>query len=569
MEHTPETKNCQNCKNDFTVESEDFSFYEKMQVPAPTWCSLCRFTRRIAFINAWTMYFRKCDLCGEKTMSMYHPDSKLKLYCQPCWWSDKWDGTEYAMDYDPSRNFLEQVFELKQNTPFCALETTYLNLKNSEYTNAISFAKNCYLVFWADYCENVFYSSLLNTVKDSLDLLRVFKSELSYESVGVGKSSKVFFSDTCDDCVDVWFSRNCYGCMNVVGCVNLRGKSYMIFNQQYSKEEYFEKLKEFKLDTREGIKKLWQESQDFWQKHPYREYTGNPQNLNVSGDYIFESKNAKDCYISMGVEDSKYVQFATVLKTTNCMDYSGWGNNASMMYECASMGEDVSNSKFSFYSFPDVLGLEYSMHCISGKNNFGCVNLKRKKYAILNKEYSKEEYEILRAKIIEDMTNNPYIDSKGRIYKYGEFFPVEFSSFPYNDSNASRFTPKTKEEAISEGYNWIDKPINNYTVTIKGLDLPQTIEEVDEEILKEVVGCTNCNNGFRFTGGELNLYKKLNLPLSENCPKCREERRFNSINKPYSFESNCMKCNKEITTMHNPKDNKIIYCVSCYQQEIL
>jgi hypothetical protein len=28
----PETKNCQNCKKDFTIESDDFIFYEKMNV---------------------------------------------------------------------------------------------------------------------------------------------------------------------------------------------------------------------------------------------------------------------------------------------------------------------------------------------------------------------------------------------------------------------------------------------------------------------------------------------------------------------------------------------------------
>ena len=36
----PETKNCQNCKKDFTIESEDFAFYEKIKVPPPTWCSI-------------------------------------------------------------------------------------------------------------------------------------------------------------------------------------------------------------------------------------------------------------------------------------------------------------------------------------------------------------------------------------------------------------------------------------------------------------------------------------------------------------------------------------------------
>ena len=38
MEYKSETKTCQNCKNDFIIEPDDFSFYEKMKVPAPTFC---------------------------------------------------------------------------------------------------------------------------------------------------------------------------------------------------------------------------------------------------------------------------------------------------------------------------------------------------------------------------------------------------------------------------------------------------------------------------------------------------------------------------------------------------
>lgn len=30
-----EIKSCQNCKKDFTVEPDDFAFYEKIKVPSP------------------------------------------------------------------------------------------------------------------------------------------------------------------------------------------------------------------------------------------------------------------------------------------------------------------------------------------------------------------------------------------------------------------------------------------------------------------------------------------------------------------------------------------------------
>ena len=31
-------KICQNCKQNFTIEPEDFTFYDKIKVPSPTFC---------------------------------------------------------------------------------------------------------------------------------------------------------------------------------------------------------------------------------------------------------------------------------------------------------------------------------------------------------------------------------------------------------------------------------------------------------------------------------------------------------------------------------------------------
>lgn len=558
---------CQNCKNIFVSDEDDLAFYNKMSVPAPTFCPKCRMTRRLAFGNAWGVHFRNCDKCGKKTLTMYRPDNHLKVFCDTCWWADDWDGTEYGVDYDSDRNFFEQWRSLRDSTPHFAKDALYITLKNCEYTNAIAFSKDCYMTFWADYCEFVYYSSLLNSVKDSMDLFRAYKSELCYESVGVGMSSKVYFSNSCDDCVDVWFSRNCYGCTNCFGCVNQRGVSYQIFNVQYSKEEYFLKMKEFKINTRNGLQEMMIKSMDFWETLPYREYTGNSQNLNVSGDYVFESKNAKDCYMCIGVEDSKYCQFVSVPKATNCMDYYGWGNSVSQIYECAVSGENLENMKFCFGCFANGMDSEYCGWCIGAKNNFGCSNLKRKAYCILNKQYTIEEYTKLKKQIIEDMEKNPYKDVNGNLYKYGEFFPPEFSPFPYSDSNASKFIEKTKEEVLAAGYNWSDPVENSYTKTIDGKNLPQTINEVSNDIVKEIISCVECSKCYRISEGELILYKKLRIPIPDKCPKCREKRRFDLSNKPQRYTSLCAKCSVSLQTMHDPKKERTIYCEKCYQGE--
>src|SRR3989344_82791 len=563
-----ETQSCQNCKKDFTIEPEDFQFYEKMKVPPPTWCSECRMIRRFSCVNCWYLFWRNCDKCGKRTLSMYSPEQKITVYCQPCWWGDSWDGTEYAADYDPSRPFLGQLKELSEKTPYSALETNYLTLKNCDFSNALAECKNCTLAIWADYCENIFNSSIINHVKDVADSLRIFYStELCYESIGINKSYRIFYSQECDFCTDVWFSRNCYSCTNCVGCVNLRGASNCIFNVKYSKEEYAEKFKELKLDTRSGINALKKEAEIFWKRFPYRFYTGNSLNLNVTGEYAYESRNCREVYNCGGAENRKYRQFITVHSAKDCFDYSGWGNGAELIYDSANVGINVSSSKFSLYCWPDVVNTEYSIWCISSKNNFGCVNLKRKSYSILNKQYPKEEFEKLKAQIVLDMKKNPYVDEFGRAWPYGEFFQPGFSKFAYNNSNANKFFPKTKEEALKCGYTWNDEVEQQGEATIKGEDLSETIKEVTEEILKEVISCTTCERKYKIASLEFDLLRKMNMPLPSCCLKCRENARFSKLQSPKLYGRECMKCRNPIRTSYAPEREEIVYCEKCYQQE--
>lgn len=565
--YTNEKRTCQNCKKDFVIESKDFSFYEKIKVPPPTWCPECRMIRRFNSANGWSLFYRNCDKCGKRTLSMYPAEQDIIVYCQPCWWGDSWDGTEYAMEYDSGRSFFQQLKELVQKTPHPSLETEYLTLKNCDYSNAMANCKNCTLTIWADYCESVYYSSFLNTLKWSSDCIRGFNSELCYESIGFSKNYRTFFSDECDSCVDVWFSRNCYSCTNCVGCVNLRGASYCIFNEKYSKEQYEEKIKELGLDSWRNLENLKEKAHNFWLTKPYREYDGHSLNLNVTGEHIYTSKNCKECYIVNGAENCKWCQFITVAPVKDCADYSGWGNGAELIYESASVGANSSNVKFSAYCFPESLNVEYSLWCISGKNIFGCANLKRKNYSILNKQYSKEEFINLRQKIIDDMEKNPFVDELGRIWKYGEFFSPAFSRFAYNHSNAGKFFPKTKEQISKEGYSWNEIENPTYPTTINSSEIPEKIKDTTDSILNEIIECETCFRGYKILKEEFDLLRKLNLPIPHVCPKCRENKRFSRMTKPKLYNRFCDKCNIPIYTPYVPGDQKIVYCVKCYQEE--
>ena len=221
----PETRVCQNCKKDFRIEPEDFVFYEKIKVPAPTFCPSCRFQRRLSFMNERVLYKRTCDLCKKNIITSFSPDSGLTVYCNSCWWSDNWDPLAFWQEYDSSRPFFLQLNDLIRRTPQVALETDSSTLVNSDYVNHAATSKNCYLIFSADYCENVLHSSILIRNKDMMDCLMMSDSELCYFDVSAGRSYMTHFSEDCSDCRNVLFSKECVNCSNCFGCVNLRNKS--------------------------------------------------------------------------------------------------------------------------------------------------------------------------------------------------------------------------------------------------------------------------------------------------------------------------------------------------------
>src|SRR3989344_9605711 len=171
-----ETKTCANCQNSFVIESEDFDFYKKLSVPPPTWCPRCRLERRLSFYNLTNLFKRPCDLCKKDSVSMYPSEAPYVVYCPECWSSDRWSHLDYARDFDPSRPFLEQVHELWKVTPHRGLSIDPAVRTGSPYTNQ-ALAKNSYLIFQANHCEDCFYGFYLMFDKSTLDSSLIYSSE--------------------------------------------------------------------------------------------------------------------------------------------------------------------------------------------------------------------------------------------------------------------------------------------------------------------------------------------------------------------------------------------------------
>lgn len=560
-----ETKTCQSCQTKFTIEPADFLFYEKMKVPSPIWCPNCRMKRRLAWGGYRILYKGKCAFTGEEVITFYHESEQRMIYKQEVWWSDKWDAKKYGREYDFSRSFFEQFAELLRAVPVPALHTEYATMENSEYCNAAAGLKNCYLCFKSDYSENCAYTNIMSKVKDCLDLFAGYNCELCYEIVNCVDGNKVFWSQDCEKCFEVYFSRDLMGCSFCIGCANLRNKDYHIFNKPYSKDEYERLIKEYDFGSAKSVAEFQKKAGAFLLSQPQRAFHGR-NNEQSSGDYIYNSKNVQDSYMVTNGEEVRYTQHTKIGPIKNVYDNSGFGFNAELVYESAWVGLNVYNLKHCFWNY-NAHDLDYCTGCHGSNNLFGCVGMRQGEFCILNRQYSEKEYHELVEKIKAQMIAMPYQDIRGRVYPYGNFWPVELCPWGYNETTAIEFLPMTKEEAISQGFRWRDPDAREFGPATA--EVSDHIKDAADDMLKGVLKCEECSRNYKLQKMELQFYRKLNIPIPRRCPLCRERARIRKLSPIAIYERTCVKCKKAMKTSFAPERPEIVYCEQCYQNEVV
>ncbi|MBI2623673.1 MAG: hypothetical protein HYW65_03840 [Candidatus Liptonbacteria bacterium] len=579
-----EKRICKSCDVTFTIEPDDFSFYEKMGVPPPTWCPQCRLRRRLMWRNDRDYYRRACDLCKRNIIALYPSDAPFPVRCVKCWWSDAWDPFQYGQRYDPSRPFFEQCNEIFEKIPAIAMQNDDgVGSVNCEYTNDWWYSKNCYSAVAGWHDENVMYAAHIEHSKEIMDSLHVHHVEWLYECLASTKCYRCAYCTFCHDCNDCFLSYDLRGCSNCVMCVGLRNKKYCILNQQYSKEEYEVKLKELKLGSRTSIEKHRKTFEDFAKKFP-RRYAQILKSVNATGDMLINCKNTRDCYFNNSLENCRFITIGDGGKETYDCLITG---QLELCYE----GVVPDHSYHCMGTIYSVRSREvfYSWNCPGAEHLMGCAGIKKGSHVILNTQYTESEYETLKAKVVADMK---------RRGEWGEFFPESMSPFAYNETLAYDIAPLSRDEAIAQGFRWKEPRERDYKITLPAEKIPDTIAEVGDNITNEVIGCLHggscnekCTTAFRIVPDELRFYRAMHIPPPQLCPNCRHYARIATRSPMRLWKRDCMcgttnskeqrayrntaphshgekPCPNEFETTFAPNRTEIIYCEDCYNAEV-
>ena len=313
---------------------------------------------------------------------------------------------------------------------------------------------------------------------------------------------------------------------------------------------------------KEALDEAKKEFNIFLLKQPHK-FANQINCFKCEGENLFNSKNSKYVFHSHKSEDSKYLENGDVQK--NSYDLSV-GGELEQCYE--GITPDHSHRAcFTVTSWKN-LDITYTDFCMSCQECFGCAGLKHSKYMIFNKQYSKEEYFKLKEKIIEHMK---------KIGDYGEFFPMSTSPFAYNESMAMLSFPLNKEEVLEKGLIWQDN-IQKTEGKTTLFEIPDTIEDVRDSIIDEILECGICKRNYKIIEDELSFYRKWNIPIPRSCFFCRLEKRFKLRGPSKLWHRQCMcakqnhdhkeRCPNEFETSYSPERPEIIYCEKCYQQEV-
>lgn len=499
---------CQITGKEFEITPYEEEFLtKKMRINLPLFAPQVREVMRLAFRNERNLFLRKCDATGETIISIYNADKLFPVYKYEYWMSDAWQSPE--LDYDFNKSFFEQYAELSRITPRVNTFSPYN--ENCDYVNAAEKNKNCYMHILSDRSEDCYYTHGIFACRDCIDSAYLHDCELCYECVDCRNCYHCRTAFLSDNSSDLHFCFNMRGCQNCFFCHDLQNQKYCFLNTQLTKEEYEQKMKEIDFNSYKTFEE--------YKKKFFSEIMANAKYIrllnteNSDGNFLINTKNCHHCYDVENSEDCSYLRIgANGLRDVHHSHAIVDGSE--LIYENISTTESYNcHNIIGSWTTKDSCYSEFLQGC---KDCIGCISLRYKKFCILNKQYSPEEFEKIKKHIITELGEY-----------FGSPFPLKLAPFTYLESAFKDYDSLTKDELEKIGWSYGKEEETKTGSFSKINEIPDKTTDFDQNDLKKIFECDTSKKPFKIIPQELNLLKKIQAPLPRKHYEIRFQERIN------------------------------------------
>jgi len=342
------------------------------------------------------------------------------------------------------------------------------------------------LVLFSADSENCFSSDFVSRSNNIGSSLFVLESQNCLSSIRLENCANIVFSEALRKCQNSYFLKECYDCQECLFCVGLKSARYFIENEFVGEERFKEVLLSLNLDTAEGVELALTRFKKFQNKIQIKE---------VKQTLCFRTQNSSNTFGTFSAD-----KCVDVVGFSDCISSSALtvasGGKATRLFNCIRCG-------------PNVSDLYYSFDCSESRELLGCVGLKNAEYRVLNKQYTRAEYNLVKEQIISTLRKKR---------QWGNPLAFKYSDFAYNGSLAHQLFPLSKVQAGMFEVGWddeveefkVERLISSPELIKQIADTPQSLEEAKQS-RDGVFVCELSGKLFRYLPGELALYSKLNI----------------------------------------------------------
>ena len=548
----PGERTCEMTGEKWMMDEEEIGWYKKLHLPPSPFSPKARLYHLSAFFCVYQWWWNKHFDTDKPVLTYIHPASGVKVLPDKEWFTRDFSTTN--LEIDLSKPFFETLRSLQLSVPFNATG----NFEDPENSiTSRSFGDQNSLFVSACKSKNSYYLCNCDDAEGCMDCDDCMKITDTYHAIFSNRLHNCKYMKDCHDCIDSSFMFDCRNCESCFGASNKRNKKFLFWNEQLSEEEWKKRVSEIDLGDRAVLDETIAKYEKMINGAVW------PENFNIgctdsTGEYLIDCSNtefssfgrdAHNCSYGFGLWGAKECAFCCILPGERCYQNGPSAN-------CSDSHYSVSLTRCD-----DV---EYSMNCYDCSHCFGCVGLRHKKFHILNKEYSEDEYykkvDEIKCKMLERSEYGRPIPTSFSMSYYPESGPYVYMGAEMKDWD---MTGIPKFEASAEGafgeVRMRDKEL------IPREEIPKHVRDLDPEKWAGVaIDDPDTKRPFTYLKPEIAFYKKHNIapPILHFSTRVRDMIR--EVNNGVFEKTSCSSCDKELIVATNFMYTRKIYCKECY-----